>query len=157
MSNVITSIYKKFLVKNSGMSCLALPSWHSARAIWEWTSCSDLHAKHWFKVAICDESCTFFSAKSLRTHGLVVKVSRSESGDVVVVKASRSESGDDVTWIRFRQGTETLCSPSAILLGTEPVSALTRAHSYCCTLFSFSAFILLLLFYFSSNSFKVPI
>ena len=33
-------------------------------------------------------------------------------------------------WVRFLQGTETLCRPSAILCGTEPVSALctdTRA------------------------------
>ena len=41
------------------------------------------------------------------------------------------------TWIWFMMSAETLCSASAILRGTEPVSALTRALVYCCTLQNF--------------------
>ena len=36
------------------------------------------------------------------------------------------------------QGAETFCSPWAILRGSEPVSALTRALLNCCTLYFFS-------------------
>ena len=32
-----------------------------------------------------------------------------------------------VTWVRFAHGAESFCSAGAILRGTEPVSALTRA------------------------------
>ena len=39
MSNAIIHINKNFAVKNSGISCLALISWYSARAIWQWQSC----------------------------------------------------------------------------------------------------------------------
>ena len=39
------------------------------------------------------------------------------------------------TWNGFSQGAETPCRPLAILRGTEPVSALTRALLYCCVLY----------------------
>ena len=42
------------------------------------------------------------------------------------------------TLVRFPLGAETLCRSSAILRGTEPVSALTRALLYCCALYNFS-------------------
>ena len=35
-----------------------------------------------------------------------------------------------VTWVQFLMSAETLCSASAILRGTEPVSALTRAFYF---------------------------
>ena len=38
------------------------------------------------------------------------------------------------TWVWFQHSAETLCSPSTILRGTEPVSALTHALLYCCSL-----------------------
>ena len=57
-----------------------------------------------------------------RNHSLVVKVSHSESGGSVSILARH--------W--------TLCHLSAILRGTEPVSALTRALLNCCALHIFS-------------------
>ena len=39
--------------------------------------------------------------------------------------------------VRFQQGAETLCRPSAIWRGTKLVSVLTRALLYCCTLYNF--------------------
>ena len=38
---------------------------------------------------------------------------------------------------KFQQGAEIFCSTSAIWRGTEPISALTRSLSYCCTLYNF--------------------
>ena len=41
-------------------------------------------------------------------------------------------------WVQFLQGVAPSCSLSAILHGTEPVSTLTHALLYCCTLTIFS-------------------
>ena len=72
-------------------------------------------AKNWFRVARYDESYTLVIDRSIQAHVLVVKVDRIKSG----------------TLVRFLRGAKTLCSPSAILRGTKPVSALTHALLYC--------------------------
>ena len=54
-----------------------------------------------------------FFMQLIRTNVLMVKVSRRETGDMV----------------QFLMSAKNLCHASAILRGTEPVSALTRALS----------------------------
>ena len=56
-----------------------------------------------------------------------------------MVKASRRESGDLAS---IPVGAETLCSPSALLRGTEPVSALTSARFYIAALSGYNYFFL---------------
>ena len=46
-----------------------------------------------------------------------------------------------MTWVWFPQGAETLYLPLAILHGTEPVSTLTCALLYCCSLYIFLSFL----------------
>ena len=70
MSNVITYIDKRFVVKNSGILCLTLIFNLSNLRM------TILHAKNWFKVARCDKYC--FNGM-IQTHGSVVKASHSES------------------------------------------------------------------------------
>ena len=53
---------------------------------------------------------------------------------VLIAHWSRWVTVNQVTWVWFQQGAETLCSPSAILNGTEPVNALTLKLLYCCAL-----------------------
>ena len=84
MSNVIICIDKRFAVKNSDVSCLALIFNLSIPIM------TILQTKNWFKVARHDESYTFFFSRSVQTLGtydLVVKVSRSDSGDMVSIPA----------------------------------------------------------------------
>ena len=52
-----------------------------------------------------------------------------------VVKVSSSKSG--YLGSTLAEDAETLCIPSAILYGTEPVSALTHTRLYCCSLSTF--------------------
>ena len=53
---------------------------------------------------------------SIRTYGLEAKVR--------------------ATWIRFLPDAQILCSRSAILRGTKPINALTRAFFHCCDLYN---------------------
>ena len=73
MSSAITCINKRFAVKDSGISCLAL-IFNPRTTI--------LHENNWLKVARYDESCSIFFWRLIRTHGLVVMASTSESGDM---------------------------------------------------------------------------
>ena len=112
MSNAIRCIDQRFAFKNSGISCLAL--------IFNLSNLRTtvLHSKKRLPVAKHVKLYNMFSWRLTRTHGLVIKVSWSESGC----------SGS------IPLGAETFCCPSAILHGTEPVSALTSALLHCCTL-----------------------
>ena len=71
MSYAISRIDKRFAVKNSGISFLALifNFSHSRTKI--------LQAKNRFKVVKHDKSHSVFLARSIETHGLVVKASSS--------------------------------------------------------------------------------
>ena len=80
-----------------------------------------LHSKNRFKVVICDESCTVFF-QWIYTN-LWISVKRGTVSLAILV--------------RFPQGPHHFCHPSAILCGTEPVSALTLVLLYCCTLYNF--------------------
>ena len=70
-----------------------------------------LYVKNRLQVAKYNESYTVFFKQLIQNNGLVVKVSAVSLA----------------TWVRFLTSAETLCSASAILRGTEPVSVLTRA------------------------------
>ena len=70
----------------------------------------------------------FFLDRLIRTHGLVVQASHKSPSQVI--------------WGWFQQVAERLCSPSTILRGTEPVSALISAFLYCYTLYNFFSWIL---------------
>ena len=109
MSNSIIWINKRFVVKNSDVSCLALIFNLSNPRM------TSLHAKNRFKVA---RKVPFF----LRRIGS--NSSLSSKGE----SQTRSESVDRCSIV---------CSPSAILQGTESVSALTRALLYCRALYEF--------------------
>ena len=67
-------------------------------------------AKNRFEVARYDNSYPVVFGKLILIYGLVVKARSSELGDRSLIPTKAS----------------TLCRPSAILRGTEPVSALTR-------------------------------
>ena len=116
MSNAITCIDKRFADNNSSISCLTIIFTLSNQTL------TILHTIFLDKY---DESNTVFFGGSIRTYGLVIK-------------ASPSETGDRRIWVRFPQEAETLCSPSAILHGTQctkkPFCVPTRALSYCCAL-----------------------
>ena len=119
MLNLIRCIDQRSAFKNSGISCLAviLNLSNPRKTI--------LHATKKFQVAryeSYDESYTVYFRRSFRTHGSVVKAVCSELGDLGSILG----------------GAETPCSPLAILCGTEPVSALTRARLYCCIFYNCS-------------------
>ena len=105
MSNAIRCIDQRFAFKNSRISCLALIFNLNIRVRQSWTQ------KNRFQMANYDESYAVFFNQSIRTNGLVVKVSSSEFGDLGSIPEGSAE---------------TLCRASAILHSTEPVSALTR-------------------------------
>ena len=97
ISNAMIYIDKRFVVKNSGISCLALIfNLSNPRT-------TVLHVKIRFKVAICDESYTVFFARSIPTHCWVVQADSSEQGDLRSPLAG---------------ALKTLCRPSAILRGS---------------------------------------
>ena len=73
MSNTIICIDKRFAVKNSGISCLALISNLSNLTI--------LQARNQFLVAKYDGSYTVIFDRLIQTHGLVVKLSHSQWGN----------------------------------------------------------------------------
>ena len=93
--------------------------WYSIWAIWEQQSCTQ---KSGCRLRIISSYIinlyTFFFWRLTWTHGLVVKLSRSESGG----------SGSIPT------GCWNLLQPTTILRGTEPISALTRALFYIAVL-----------------------
>ena len=77
-----------------------------------------LHAKYWFKVERYDESYT----------------------DLIVLDTnlwSRWAAVRRAIWVQAA-GCWVFVSPSAIFRGTEPVSGLTRAPLFCCTLYVFT-------------------
>ena len=74
MSNTIICIGKRFAVKNSGISCLALISNLSNLTI--------LQARNQFLVAKYDGSYTVIFDRLIQTHGLVVKLSHSQWGNM---------------------------------------------------------------------------
>ena len=104
-------INKRFAVKNSGISCLALIFNLSIPKLI--ILCS--------KLRDMTSSIPFFSVDRYK---LMAQWLRR-------VAVSRG------AWVQILQGTETFCLPSAILRGTEPVSALARALLYCCALYNF--------------------
>ena len=128
--NAITCIDKRFAVKNSGISCLALIFYLSNPRM------TILHAENRFKVAKHPWLYTVFFCKLIWTHGLVVKVSSKATHGLEVKVSSKawrvwwhvfdSTRESLVRWVWFKQGAESLCSPSAIFHGTEPVSVLTH-------------------------------
>ena len=81
--NAITCIDKRFAVKNSGISCLALIFYLSNPRM------TILHAENRFKVAKHPWLYTVFFCKLIWTHGLVVKVSSKESGDMGLIPPGR--------------------------------------------------------------------
>ena len=97
-SNLITWIDNRFTVKNSGISCLALMFTSRNPAM------TTLRSKNWLR--------------NMTSHIPFFSVLRYEPRRVTVSRA---------TWVQCQQGVETLCCPLAILHGTEPVRALTRA------------------------------
>ena len=72
MSNAIRCIDKRFKVKNSGISCLALIFNLSSPRM------TILHPKKWFQVAKFDESLPFFFHRLIQPYGSVVKASCGE-------------------------------------------------------------------------------
>ena len=105
MSNAIKCINQRFVFKNSGISCLALIfNLNNLRM-------TILHAKKLLLVAKHYKQYTVFFCKLTRNDGLVVKMSCSESGGTGLSLA--------LCWTSLQ------CL--GLLLGTEPVSALTRA------------------------------
>ena len=111
MSNAIICIDKRFAVKNSGISCLVLIFNLSIPKLI--ILCS--------KLRDMTSSIPFFSVDRYK---LMAQWLRR-------VAVSRG------AWVQILQGTETFCLPSAILRGTELVSALARALLYCCALYNF--------------------
>ena len=69
MSNAMACINKRFAVKNSGRSYLAL-----IRNLSD-PRTTILHAKNWFNVARCEEKYTVFFNRLIQTYGLVFKAS----------------------------------------------------------------------------------
>ena len=109
MSNAIRCINQRVAFKNYGISCLALIfNLSNPRT-------TILHAKKQIQVARNNKSCTVFSAEWYEP----------------IAHWLRQLARSKTTWVQFQQDAETLCSPSAILHGTEPVSALTRVLLYC--------------------------
>ena len=72
MPNTIRCIDKRFEVKNSGISCLALIFNLSNPRM------TILHPKKWFQVAKYDESLPFFFHRPIQPYGSVVKASCGE-------------------------------------------------------------------------------
>ena len=105
MSNVIICIDIRFAFKNLGISVLP---WCSTWAIRECQSCT--HKKAVQGCEIYYVIYLFFGRTTWS--GLVMMLSRSESGEMGSISAGCCA--------------ETLCRLSAILRGTEPVSAHTR-------------------------------
>ena len=120
MPNAIRCIDKRFEVKNSGISCLALIFNLSSPRM------TILHPKKWFQVAKFDESLPFFFHRLIQPYGSVVKASCGEQGNMPVASIAAFTA----------QGAENHCCPQAILRGTEPVSALTSALFCCCALYN---------------------
>ena len=92
MSKAITCINKRFAVKNSGISCLALIfSLSNLRTILPLAaSACKKCVQAW--VAKCDYSYhdAVFLGRSIRFHGSVLKPSCSESGDMGLILADCS-------------------------------------------------------------------
>ena len=105
MSNAIILVNQFLAVKNSGVSCLTSIFYLSNPKM------KVQHAENLFKFARFDDSCTFFSA---------------DRYEPVAAWFSLVKVGQDA-WVQIPQVAETLCSPSAIFCGTEPVSRLIHS------------------------------
>ena len=85
-----------------------------------------LHAKKiWFLVARNDNSSTVFFVRLILIYGSVIMESSSQSGSMGSIPS------------KGRSPLQPLAGPSAILHGSEPISALTHALLYCCSLNGF--------------------
>ena len=107
MSNTIRCIDHRFAFKNSGVACLALIFNLS------YLRSTILHPKN----AVRN------SSSNMTIHITFFSVNRYEP----MVEWLRLVIHSLETWVRLPHGAESFCRAAAILRGTEPVSALTRA------------------------------
>ena len=111
MSHAISSIDKRFV---AGILVYRVWPWYPTWAILEQRSCTQKTGPRLRKIM---SHIPYFSARSMRTDGVVGSASHSESGDVGSISVGY--------W------------PWSILCDTKPVSILKRALVYCYALYFF--------------------
>ena len=112
-----TARNRAFKKAHIALHCRAVCSRILVFRVWPWYSSWKIRVrqsctpKNQLQVAKYDETYTVFFMWLIRTYGLVVRW----------VAESRA------SWVWFLMSAKSFCPASAILRGTEPVSALTRA------------------------------